>query len=337
MFVWIGRTVAITGATGFLGHHTALELRRRGARVVALVRPSSDVRRLLAAGVECKIAALEDMASLTRGLEGCDLVVHVAAAVSFANDWEPYQRVNVEGTSNLLEAARRASVQRLIHTSSIAAVGASATPRSIDETAAWNLGSYRVPYISTKRWAEEAALSANDKGLQVVVVNPASVLGPDDFAGSEFGTLCRRFWKGRLPFYFGGGNNFVDVRDVAQGICLAAERGRPGERYLLAGENHTYQSFFRELCRAADRSIPRLRLPNVLASLIGFVEDRLPRKKSRRPYLSSAQATLMGLYFYFDSGKARRELGYETRPLRQTLADAYSFWMLHSSAGTIAA
>lgn len=337
MFIWTGRQVALTGATGFVGHHVALELRRHGADVVALIRPSSDVRRLRAAGVGCRIAPLDEVSGLARSLEGCDLVIHLAGAVGFDNAWDEYYRVNVQGTKNLLEAARQAGVRRVVHTSSIAAVGGSATPRVLDETAVWNLGRYRVPYVTTKRWAEETALSANGKGLEVVVVNPASVVGPDDFVGSEFGTLCRRFWRGRIPFYFGGGNNFVDVRDVAQGIRLAAEHGRPGERYLLAGANHTYQTFFRELGRASPRMLPRVRLPNVLASVIGFVQDQMPGKRSRRPYLTSAQAALMGLYFFFDAGKARRELGYQTRPLRQTLADAHAFWMSRASQRAISA
>jgi dihydroflavonol-4-reductase len=337
MVAWTGRTVAITGATGFVGHHAALELHRQGAKVVALVRPSSDVQRLRAAGITCRIAPLDDQTGLARSLVDCELVFHLAGAVGFDNDWQAYYRVNVQGTQNLLEAARLAGVRRFVHTSSIAAVGGSATPRILDETVRWDLRSYRVPYVTTKRLAEENALAANGRGLEVVVVNPGSVVGPDDFADSEFGTLCRRFWKGRIPFYFGGGNNFVDVRDVAQGIRLAAERGRPGERYLLTGDNRTYQGFFRDLAQAAQRTIPRLRLPNVLASVIGFVSDRLPSKESRRPYLSSSQAALMGMYFFFDASKARRELGYNPRPLRQALADAHAFWMGCSSRRALSA
>src|SRR5262249_32175909 len=160
---------------------------------------------------------------------------HVAGAVGFGEDWEPFRRANVEGTRNVLAAARAAAVRRVVYTSSIVAIGAGPLPRALDETAAWDLGRLRVPYVTSKGLAEEAALAAAGGGLEVVAVNPASVLGPDDFAGSEFGTLCRRFWRGRIPFHFGGGNNFVDVRDVAEGHLLAAQCGRSGERYLLGG------------------------------------------------------------------------------------------------------
>lgn len=327
MFFWHNRRVAITGATGFVGLQTAIELRRHGAEVIALVRATSDVRRLTAVGVRLATASLDDVVSLRQATSGCEFVVHIAGAVGFSNEWDSYYRVNVEGTRNLLDAAASNGVRRFVHISSICAVGGSESPRVLDETAEWNLKRYHVPYVTTKRWAEEHALAANRNGLEVVAVNPGSVIGPEDYTNSEFGTLCRRFWRRRIPFHFGGGNNFVDVRDVAAGIRLAAEQGRPGERYLLTGDNLTYQAFFLELARAANRTIPRVRLPNAVASMIGYLNDRLYLKESKRPYLSAAQAALMGLYFFFDSSKARRELGYATRPLRQSLKDAYNFWM----------
>lgn len=329
--------MALTGATGFLGLHAAIALHRQSADVVALVRPTSQRQRLTVAGIECRIASLDDLGGLTRGLAGCDLVLHVAGAVGFAGDWQSYVLGNVQGTRYLLAAARAAGVRRVVHTSSIVAVGASTRPISLNETALWNLGRFRVPYVTTKRQAEEAALAANDGDLQVVVVNPSSVVGPDDYTGSEFGTLCQRFWKGRVPVHFGGGNNYVDVRDVAVGVLLAAELGRPGERYVLGGENRSYQAFFRELSTVARRKIPFVRLPSALAPLIGCLHDRLRLFSGKRPYLSAEQARLAGLFFYYDSGKARRELGFSTRPLHESLADAHAFWMKPGGSPSLAA
>ncbi len=327
MFSWNGQVVGITGATGFVGEHLARGLVRHGANVVALARPTSNVQRLRAAGVACKIASLDRPDELARALDGCAVVFHVAGAVGFDSAWDVYQNVNLQGTRHILDAARRAGVRRFIHTSSIVAVGALEQPTVLDETSPWNLGPMCVPYVSTKRWAEDAARAANGNGLEVVIVNPGCVVGPDDFAGSEFGTLCKRFWKGRIPIHFGGGNNFVDVRDVAEGMRLAAERGRAGERYLLVGENRTYAAFFTDLCRVARRSIPRLLLPSAIAHFFGYLGDRLPRKFGERPYISSAQTALFGRFFYFDASKAKRELGYTARPLAQSLADAHAFWM----------
>src|SRR5262249_19863010 len=146
------------------------------------------------------------------------------------------------------------------------------------------------------------------------------------FTGSEFGKICQRYWKGRLPFHFGGGNNFVDVRDVARGVRLAAERGRAGERYLVGGENPAYNKFFDQLRRAAGRFIPSIRLPNRLAPVLGLLSDRWYRRRSREPFLSRSRAAMMGLFFFFDSAKARQELGYETRPLAQSIVEAHEFW-----------
>jgi dihydroflavonol-4-reductase len=162
----------------------------------------------------------------------------------------------------------------------------------------------------------------------VVVVNPASVIGPDDFTGSEFGVFCQRFWKGRIPFVFGGGANFVDVRDVAAGMLAAAERGRSGERYILGGENRSYTAFFSELSAAANRPIRRLRLPTGFARAGAAIAESIRRERRKRPLFTSSQAKLLGLFFYYDCAKAERELGYRPRPLSETIADTHEFWMV---------
>jgi dihydroflavonol-4-reductase len=323
---WAGRRVALTGATGFVGHHVAVRLARQGARVVALVRGTSQCERLQAAGIACAAIHLEEAASLVPALRGCEVLFHLAGAVDFQDDWGRFERVNVGGTRQVLGAARAAGVRRLVHTSSVVAVGARPRPVVLDETAPWTLGGLRVPYVTTKRRAEELALEASGKSLEVVVVNPSVVLGPDDFSGSEFGTLCKRFWRGRLPFFFGSGNNFVDVRDVARGQLLAGERGRPGQRYVLGGTNRTYTALFADLARVARRPIFRLRLPCALAGMVARLNGTFQRSSTARAYLTAGQARLLPLYFFFSSAKAESELGYRTRPLEESLADAHAFW-----------
>jgi dihydroflavonol-4-reductase len=329
---WAGRRVAVTGATGFLGLHLASQLAKLGARVTALVRSSAKCGRLAAAGIAWAEAALEDPAALAQACRGCEFVFHLAGAVDFEGDWDRFWRVNRDGSRHVAEAARAVGVRRLIHTSSIVAVGASPHPRVLDESASWNLAALRIPYITTKRAAEEAVQALRRKDFEVVVVNPASVVGPDDFSQSEFGTLCRRFWRGRVPFYFGGGSNFADVRDVATGHLLAAELGGPGERYLLGGHNRSYSAFFADLARVARRPILRLCLPRGLGTLVASLNERLQHGRRGRSYLTRAQARLLGWFFYFDCRKARRELGYQPRPLHATLADAHAFWIGRRSA-----
>src|SRR4051812_21106280 len=327
---WSGRRVAVTGGTGFVGYHLVQYLVSAGATVTALLRATSDRRRLVDCGVQCVTAPLDDAPALTNSCRDCDIVFHAAGAVDFGDDLVRLHDVNVGGTVNVLAAARAAGVRRVVFTSSIVAVGASRRPRILDEASAWQLASLRVPYVTTKRVAEEHARAASGPDLEVVTVNPASVLGPNDYSGSEFGTLCRRFWRGRIPVYFGGGNNYVDVRDVARGHLLAAERGRPGERYILGGHNRSAAAFFADLARAAGRSVFRLRLPDALGPMFAMVTG-IRARPGKRPYLTPGQAKLAPLFFYFDTSKAERELDYRPRPLRQTLADAYAYWMLRAA------
>ncbi|HEX3148757.1 MAG TPA: NAD-dependent epimerase/dehydratase family protein [Gemmataceae bacterium] len=325
-FHWTGRRVAVTGATGFIGYHLCRALTAAGADVTALVRAFSDTSRLTPLGVRCQMAPLDEVRLLTDACRGREFLFHLAGAVDFNNDWDQCRKVNVGGTANILAAATRSGVRRIVHASSIVAVGATPDPVGLDESSHWNLASKRVPYVTTKHEGESLALQLRD-GPEVVVINPASVIGPDDFAGSEFGVQCRRFWQGRIPLVFGGGNNFVDVRDVAAGMLRVAERGRAGERYILGGTNLSYTSFNSKLAALAPRPIPRLRLPTEFARLGAMLGDRFKKKRSKRPLLTSAQARLLGLFFYYDCSKAYRELGYSIRPLRDTLADTYRFWM----------
>src|SRR6516165_3797383 len=329
---WPGRRVALTGATGFIGHRLAMQLTRLGGRVTALVRPSSNRSRLAAAGIPCTTVSLEDSDGLVRAFAGREFVFHLAGAVDFENDWERFLRVNVAGTRQVVAAAQDAGVRRLIHTSSIVAVGAADEPEVLNEKAIWNLGSLRIPYVTSKRRAEELALAVSARKLEVVVVNPAAVVGPDDFSASEFGTLCRRFWRRRILLNFGGGNSFVDVRDVAEGMLLAAMRGRAGERYILGGTNRSMTAFFADLARAADKPIMRVRLPNAFGTVVAYCNQRWPGRAGRRSYFTRGQAKLAELFFYFSSEKARRELGYQPRPLAGSIRDAHAFWMAGSKS-----
>jgi dihydroflavonol-4-reductase len=195
----------------------------------------------------------------------------------------------------------------------------------LDECAAWNLGGHKIAYVTTKREAERLALAASSSHFEVVVANPGCVIGPGDLTGSEFGVICDRFWRGRIPIHFGGGNNFVDVRDVAAGLRLCAERGRPGERYILGGSNRSMTAFFSELSKASGRLAPRIRLPNPVGTVIAQLR-RIQDRDGRRAKLTPAQAALQSYFFYFDTAKARRELGFAVRPFHESLADAFADW-----------
>jgi dihydroflavonol-4-reductase len=324
---WLGRKVLVTGASGFLGYHVVKALVQAGASVQALVRRPKDVPNLATAGVTCIEGNLENASVLAGACRGCDYVFHLAAAVDFGGDWQLDRQVNVEGTRRVIEAVRDVGVDRLVYTSSMVTIGASYSRVVLDEQATWNLESFQVPYVTTKREAEYLALSAADRNLAVVVVNPAATVGPDDFASSQYGALCDRFWRRHIPFYFAGGNCFVDVRDVALGHLLAARHGVTGQRYILGGANLSYAGFFQLLARVAKKRIFRMRLPLLLGPVLASVDERARQGRSRRPYLTTPQARLLGLYFYFSSARAERELGYRARAVTDTLDDTYKFWL----------
>lgn len=323
---WKNRRVAITGATGFVGSHLASQLQNLGAHVTALVRASSKTQRLEALNIPCKVIDFQNPHSIATATQGCEFFFHAAAAVDFEADWDRFYNANVIGTQLVLQGAKAAGTKRFVITSSIVAVGAKREPIPVDESFTWNLGPLKVPYATTKRLAEELALVASDSQMEVVAVNPACVIGPGDYSESEFGTLCYRFWNRKIPVHFGGGGNYVDVRDVAEGHWRAALAGRPGHRYLLTGTNLSTPRFFGELSTTSPKTIPRFQLPNFLAPLSAKLLKRVLKNRKGRSPLTIDQAKMLPYYFYYDHGKATLELGYRPRPLRQTLQDTYQFW-----------
>src|SRR5262249_9346447 len=191
----------------------------------------------------------------------------------------------------------------------------------------FNLAGVKLAYVQAKRAAEELAIGSD---RDVVVVNPGYLIGPEDYEQSVMGKLCHRFWRGRAPLAPPGGLNLVDVRDVAVGQLLAAERGARCRRYILGGENLTYGEFMRAMADVAGmrpRWLPTIPRPAFwLAAVLGEARGRL---RGKEPYPSLAHARLNRYYWFFSSDRARRELGYEPRKVRESLADAYAWYSGH--------
>jgi dihydroflavonol-4-reductase len=264
-----------------------------------------------------------DPAAVRAAVAGCSVVIHAAGIVAV---WGPgvakMWPVHVEGTRNVLDALDPGA--RLVHTSSVVAVGASRSGEVLTEESPFKLARVKLAYVRAKRAAEELVL-ASDRDL--VVVNPGYLIGPEDFEKSVMGKLCHRFWRGRAPVAPPGGLNLVDVRDVALGHLLAAERGTRGRRYILGGENLTYTEFMRQMAGAAGmhpRWLPRIPRPLfALAALFGEARGRL---RGKEPYPSLSHVRLNRYYWFFASDRARRELGYEPRTVGESLADAYAWY-----------
>ena len=321
---WDGRRVCVTGGTGLLGYQIVRQLLREGARVRVLALPLEVAHPLLdQPGIETVFGDVRDRAVVRRAVVGCDMVFHTAGVVAV---WGPLLRqmhsVNVDGTRLVLEAAGRDT--RVVHTSSVVAVGASRSTGPLDEDHAFNLGHLRVDYVHAKHASERVALDAAARGQDVVVTNPGYMVGPDDYHHSVMGRFCRRFWKGRIPVAPPGGYNLVDVRDVARGHLLAAERGQAGRRYILGGEDRTFPEFLARLAEAAGmspRAIPRL--PGWALGLLAGLGEGQSWRTGREPYPSLQHVRLNRYYWFYRSDRAVRELGFRPRPLAASLADTY--------------
>lgn len=321
--------VAVTGASGLLGGNLALALCARGDTVVATRRGTSRVAHLDAAPIEWVDADLGEPEKLTRAFAGADLVFHVAAMVSVRRRPTPaLVAANVDGTRNVLEAVRAAGVRRLVHTSTVGAVGLSEDGAPCTEGARWNFAEHDLDdgYVTTKHQSEALVAEAVRAGLDAVVVNPTYMLGPYDAKPSS-GKLLIELARGKIPGLTPGANNFVDVRDVVRGMLLAAERGRAGERYILGGENMPYAVAFARMAKVIGVEPPRRVLPGWIARGFGFAGDLQEKLTGGEPMLNSV--TVRYGYcksFQFSSAKAEQELGYTHGPIEPAIADAVTWF-----------
>jgi dihydroflavonol-4-reductase len=308
----------VTGAAGFIGSHVVAELVRAGAEVRALDRaPASDRGRFPPAGVEPVEADVLDRDALLRAMRGCDAVFHLAAVYSYSRAHaRAMQAVNVGGTRAVLDAAARAGVRRVVHTSSCATCGpvAGRAATEADSPPSWELA---VPYKRTKLEAERLALAAARDGLDVIVVNPTTPVGPGDRHPTPTGKMVADVARGRARTYLlGGALNVVAVQDVAAGHARAFERGRCGERYLLGGENLSLREVF-------GRPAPRVGVPWAVAYAAARAGEAALRPFGREPSLLVVdEVRLARLPMTFDDAKARSELGHASRPAREALASA---------------
>jgi len=303
-----------------VGSHVARALVARGDDVRVTVRASSPREALAGLDVEVAVAQLGDRAALRRALRGVERVFHVAGTTHLRAAPAELGRVNVEGTRTVMEEALRAGVERVVHTSSIGAVGPARPNGAVDERHPFPSG-LGVPYAESKHAAETEALRVAAHGLPVVIVCPAHVFGPGDRVPTSTGVV-RRFLLRQIPAYLPGAINIVDVADVAAGHLLADERGEPGERYILGTRNYTWERLFAELERLSGVEAPALELPAAIA--LAFAEAG-----ARGPFpapVSPAEIRAASLWWTCRSTKARRELGWTTRSHEDTVEETVRWW-----------
>jgi dihydroflavonol-4-reductase len=313
----------VTGATGFVGAAVARALIAAGWQVRALVRAGSDRSNLQSLAVDLVEGDLADPDSLERGLEGCEGLFHVAADYRLgARRPEQLYRTNVDGTRNILSAARTARVPRIVYTSSVATIGLPADGSPGEEGTAVALSNMIGHYKRSKFLAEEVTRDAAREGLSVVIVNPSTPVGPGDIKPTPTGQLVLDAAAGRMPAYVDTGLNIVHVDDVAAGHLLAFERGRAGERYILGGEDMTLQIILREIARLAGRKPPSIRLPYAAVLPIAYVAEAFAWVSGRSGRVTLEGVRMSRKRMFFSSRKAAAELGYRWRPPLQAFEDA---------------
>lgn len=317
----------VTGGTGFVGANLVRLLLNQGFSVRALVRPESCLDNLTGLDVEVVRGDLTD-ADLTEKMQGCDCLFHVAAHYSlWQRDREQLYHSNVLGTRNILSAARQAGVERVVYTSSVAAIG-------IDPTGNPTTELYQSPpeklighYKQSKYWAEQEAIKAVQAGQDVVIVNPSTPIGAWDIKPTPTGDIILRFLQRRMPAYVETGLNFVHVQDVAWGHLLALQKGKTGERYILGSENLSLKQLLDQLSQITGLAAPTRSIPAWLPLGVAWMDEQVLARLGKKPSVPIDGVRMSKQPMYYDPSKALRELGLPQTPISQALKDAVDWFI----------
>jgi dihydroflavonol-4-reductase len=326
-----GDLALVTGASGFVGSAVARRLADRGLRVRVLVRPTSDKRNIEGAPFEVALGDMTDEDSVSHAMRGARFVFHVAADYRlWARDPSEIMRANVVGTRMVMEGARRAGVERIVHTSSVATLDVERD--AVDETHplpdGGGVGIYKQSKVASERLVERMAADV----LPVVIVMPSTPIGPRDVKPTPTGRILVEAASGKIPAFVDTGLNLVHVDDVAEGHLLAMERGRTGERYILGGQDASLREMLTAIAELTGRRPPTVNVPRASLYPLAWAAETLARFTGREPFVTRDALDMAAHRMFFSSAKAERELGYSARPYRAALADALAWFR---SAGYI--
>jgi dihydroflavonol-4-reductase len=320
----------VTGATGFVGAAVARLLLNEGWQVRALARKGSDRCNLQGLALEVALGDLTDPTSLERALADCTALFHVAAdyRLGVRNPGQLYQ-TNVEGTRHVLTAARKAGVERIVYTSSVATLGIPGDGSPGNEQTPVGLTDMIGHYKRSKFLAEQVAREFAANGLPVIVVNPSTPVGPGDVKPTPTGQIILDAARGHMPAYVDTGLNIVHVDDVAAGHLKAFHEGRIGERYVLGGHDMTLRQILSDVSRLVGRTPPRVRLPHSLVLPIAYLAEGSAHILGRSTRVTVESVRMSRKRMFFSSAKAQRELGYTWRAATEAFADAVRWFSEH--------
>jgi dihydroflavonol-4-reductase len=322
-------TTLVTGAAGFLGSHVTRQLVARGETVRVLVRASSSNRAISDLSLEYVTGDLRDAASLDRAMAGVKRVYHVAADYRlWAKRSKDIYDSNVGGTKNLLAAAKRAGVEQLIYTSTVATIAVD-RPELPNEFTNAKLEEMVGHYKRSKWMAEREALQAAKDGLPVIVAMPTTPVGPWDWKPTPTGKIILDFLNGKMPGYVETGLNFVGVEECAAGHLLAAEKGKVGERYLLGAENLTLKGLLDLLAQITGLRAPGMKIPHGVALGVAYLDTAFSRLVGKEPQIPVEGVKIARHKMFVDASRARRELGFQPGPVAAALEQAVRWYQVN--------
>ncbi len=318
----------VTGAAGFIGSNVVRELLEEGVEVRALIRPGENLKNLEGVDVERVEGNVLEPDGLRKAVKGCDTLFHLAAIYKFwsENPRDLYE-VNIRGGNYMLMAAREADVEKIVYTSSMAAIGIEEGKQLGNEETPFNMFKHKIDYILTKYISEMNALDMARFGLPLVAVNPTVPLGPGDIVPTPSGKIVVDVVNGNFPGYIDAGFTVADVRDVARGHVLAAKKGKIGEKYLLGRQTITFKELIDLVARVAGVKLRLVKLPKPVMYAYGWAAEQISdRFTHKEPVVTYASAQTAAEYAYYDCSKAPNELGLTFRPLEETVRDAVAWF-----------
>lgn len=316
------KKVIVTGATGHIGNVLVRELLRCGYEVTAFVLKEEDTSYLQELQVPIMYGDIRDVDSLKKAFKDKEMVFHLAGIIEIGSGRKKLiQDVNVEGTKNVLEACKTEKVKRLIYTSSVHAIPEKPKGEVIGETKEFSPKFVKGSYAKTKAEATAYLLEHKNEGVEIIITHPSGVIGPYEYIPSNLGQLIIDCANHKMGAYINGGYNFVDVRDVVDGIMKAAEKGKPGECYILAGEYVSIKELMKMVEKMTGVKAPKFKIARWFAYITGILSEAYYKIVKQKPLFTSYAVYTIGTNSNFSIDKAKQELGYQTRPMKETIED----------------